>query len=101
MCPGTLGHIARYHSKTSNNNKSFIVALLHMSLSYLAYTPRYVLLLSIAPFSLFMIIVTWLSFIIVLCLDPFGFAYSDSEAWNEVEPSAEDLAYLGEQADQL
>ena len=29
MCAGTLGHIARYHSKTSNNNKTLTVDLLY------------------------------------------------------------------------
>ena len=38
---------------------------------------------------------------VIICLDPFGFAYSDSEAWDEVVPSTEDRAYLSEQADQL
>ena len=55
MCSGTLGHIARYHSKTSNNNKSFIVVLFHMSSSYLACISCHALLLSITSFSLFMI----------------------------------------------
>ena len=30
-----------------------------------------------------------------------GFAYSDSETWNEVDPSTEDQEYFSEQADQL
>ena len=31
--------------------------------------------------------------------DSLGFVCSGSEAWNEVEPSTEDQAYLSEQAD--
>ena len=70
MCSGTLGHIARYHSKTSNNNKTSIVELLHMSLSYLVYVSCHALLLSITSLSLFMILATWLFLFLVLCLDP-------------------------------
>ena len=70
MCSGTLGHIARYHSKTSNNNKTLFVDLLHMTLSFLVYISCLTLLLSTISLSLFMIPATWLSFIIALCLDP-------------------------------
>jgi len=30
-----------------------------------------------------------------------GFAYSDPETWNEVDPSTEDQEYFSEQANQL
>ena len=72
-----------------------------MSLSYVAHSYCYALLISVTPLLLFIIPMSlgYLYFLYhVLTL---GFAYSDSEAWNEVEPSTEDLAYLGEQADQL
>ena len=56
MCSGTLGHIARYHSKTSNNNKTLTVDLLHMTLSYWVYITCYSLLFITTPLSLFMIL---------------------------------------------
>ena len=56
MCSGTLGHIARYHSKTSNNNKTLIVELLHMTLSYWVYITCHALLFSTTSLSPFMIL---------------------------------------------
>ena len=71
MCSGTLGHIARYHSKTSNNNKTFIVELFHMSVSYLAYVSCHALLYSITLLSLFMTPMSLDYYIsVITCLDP-------------------------------
>ena len=71
MCSGTLGHIARYHSKTSNNNKTLIVDLLHMILPYWVYIACYSLLFIVASLPLFMILMSldYLLFVII-CLDP-------------------------------
>ena len=80
---------------------SHSLQIYYMSLSYVAHSYCYASLISVTPLSLFIIPMSlgYLYFLYhVLTL---GFAYSDSEAWNEVEPSTEDLAYLGEQADQL
>jgi len=48
------------------------------------------------------ILVIWFLFVLVgLLSDNHGLACSDLEAWTEVEPSAEDEAFLEGQADQL
>ena len=102
MCSGTLGHIARYHSKTSNNNKTLTVDLLH----YDCISSCYPLLVDLYSLycSNFLIHVSQplgYSCLLLTCLDSLGFAYSDPEAWNEVEPSTEDQAYFSEQAEQF
>ena len=70
MCTGTLDHIARYPSKTSNNNKALIVDLLYDSIysclfnyvSWLSFMLSYLTYSCPLPlgYSLF----------IVICLDP-------------------------------
>ena len=100
MCSGTLGHIARYHSKTSNNNKTLIVDLLY-DFIYSCFLYLLVDIPYIVPSYLYsslshLAVAIYCLYVLIL-----GFAYSDSETWDEVEPSIEDQAYLSEQADQI
>jgi len=100
MCSGTLGHIARYHSKTSNNNKTLIVDLLY-DFIYSCFLYLLVDIPYIVPSYLYsslshLAVAIYCLYVLIL-----GFAYSDSETWDEVEPSIEDQAYLSEQVDQI
>jgi len=98
MCTGTLDHIARYPSKTSNNNNALIVDLLYDSI-YSCFLYLLVDIPYIVPSYLYsslshLAVPIYCLYVLIL-----GFAYSDSETWNEVEPSTEDQEYLSEQAD--
>ena len=99
MCSGTLDHIARYQSKTSNNNKTLTVGLLHYDCISSCFLYLSIHIPCTVLTSLFMSL-SHLAIVCLLYMSWFlGFAHSDSEAWNEVEPSTEDQAYLSEQAD--
>ena len=100
MCSGTLDHIARYPSKTSNNNKALIVDpvydFIYSCFSYLLVDIPYIVPSHLYSSLSHLAVAIYCLYVLIL-----GFAYSDSETWDEVEPSIEDQAYLSEQADQI
>ena len=98
MCSGTLDHIARYHDETSNN-KTLIVDVLFYDLIW--YCSHHLLVDTTYYCFIFLFLSLSHLAIAIYCLYVLilGSAYSDSETWNEVEPSTEDQEYLSEQVD--